>query len=185
MTRPTATVVAALLLAGATVLGGCSSSHPSPAAPATGFGAWPSFLPSPTTAGTAHGSTADPALSYSGSPVVVDLGGTTVTVDVQGPAYPAGTALNAPQVVATFTVVLTDASAPVALGTAHFDVVDHTGAVHELAPAAGRSIPATVRPGSTTTLELTATVPTGEGMLRYAPDGTGTAAAWDYVAETD
>ncbi len=182
MTRPT-TAVAALLVAGATMLAGCSSSTPVPAA--TGIGAWPSFLPSPTAPGTAHGSTADPALSFSGSPVVVEVAGATVTVDVQGPAYPAGTALNATQVDCTFTVVLRDASAPVALDKARFDVLDRTGAVHDLAPVAGSSSPTTVRPGATTTLELTATVPSGEGMLRYAPDGTGTAAAWDYVAETD
>jgi hypothetical protein len=183
MDRPTA--AAALLLAVATTLAGCSSATPSPAASATGIGAWPSFLPSPTAAGAAHGSTADPALSFAGGPVVVDVAGATVTVDVQGPSYPAGTPLNATQVACTFTVVLRDASAPVALGGAHFDVLDHTGAVHDLAPAPGRPLPATVAPGATATLELVATVPAGEGMLRYAPDGTGTAAAWDYVAETD
>ena len=182
MTRRTA---AALLLAVATTLAGCSSATPPPAASATGIGAWPSFLPSPTAAGAAHGSAADPALSFSGSPVVVDVAGATLTVDVQGPAYPAGTPLNAPQVACTFTVVLSDASAPVPLRAAHFDVLDHTGAVHDLAPVAGRPLPATVEPGTTATLELVATVPAGEGMLRYAPDGTGTAAAWDYVAETD
>lgn len=183
MNRRTAT--AALLLAGVTALAGCSSATPSPGASATGIGAWPSFLPSPTAAGAAHGSAADPALSFSGSPVVVDVAGATLTVDVQGPAYPAGTPLNATEVACTFTVVLSDASAPVPLGTAHFDVLDHTGAVHDLAPLPGRPIPAIVEPGATATLELVATVPAGEGMLRYAPDVAGTAAAWDYVAETD
>jgi hypothetical protein len=122
-------------------------------------------------------------MSYAGSPVVIAVPGGIVTVDVQGPAYPASTTVGAASVAATFTVVLSDASAPVDLTKAHFDVLDHTGAVHELTPA--QTIPATVQPGTTTTLRLAATVPSGEGMLRYAPDGSSTAAAWDYVAETD
>jgi hypothetical protein len=184
MTRPTV-VAAALLLAGAAVLSGCSSSTPAPAATATGIGDWPSFLPSPTAAGAAHGSAANPALSYAGSPVVIATGGGTVTVNVQGPTYPGDTKVGADSVQCTFTVVLSDASAPIALDHARFDVLDHTGQVHDLTPPAGQTVPATVQPGATATFELAATVPSGEGMLRYAVDGAGTAAAWDYVAETD
>ncbi len=51
--------------------------------------------------------------------------------------------------------------------------------------AVGAPMPSAVPPGQTITLKLVATVPSGEGLLRYAPDGTGAAAVWDYVAETD
>jgi len=54
-----------------------------------------------------------------------------------------------------------------------------------LNPAEGTSVPAAVPAGQTVTLRLVATVPGGEGLVRYAPDGTHTVAAWDYVAETD
>ncbi len=177
--------LAVLLVAGVSALTACSSAAPSPTPQTTGIGAWPTFLPTPTAEGRAHGSTSDPALSYAGSPVVVALPSGTVTVDVQGPSYPAGTALGATEVTCTFTVVLSDASTPVTLTGARFDVLDHTGGVHALTPAPGQTIPATVQPGTATTLLLAATVPSGEGMLRYAPDGGGAAAAWDYVAETD
>jgi hypothetical protein len=177
---------ALLLAAGLAVLTGCSTAagahQPSASA---GIGAWPTFLPSPAAAGQAHGSTSDPAMSYAGSPVVVDLGSSKVTVNVQGPSYPANTKVGADHVLCTFTVVLSGASEPVNLSTARFDVLDHTGSVHVLRAAPGSSVPSEVQPAQTVTLHLVATVPSGEGLLRYAPDGTSDAAGWDYVAETD
>jgi len=171
------------------LLTGCSAApHPAkPTPPPTdaGIGGWPTFLPSPTDAARAHGSMADPAMSYAGSPVVVDLGHSTVTVNMQGPSYPANTKLGAEQVACTFTVVLSQASHPVNLRTARFDVLDHAGTIHALRPAPDTPLPATVQPSQTVTLHLTATIPSGEGLLRYAPDGNNNAAAWDYVAETD
>ena len=177
---------AMLLAASIAVVSGCSvaSDAPQPGAD-SGIGAWPTFLPSPTHAGPAQGSVADPAMSYAGSPVVIDLGHGTLTVNVQGPSYPADTKVGADQVPCTFTVVLSEASQAANLDTARFDVLDHAGTVHVLRPVSGRTTPAAVQPGRTITLHLVATVPTGEGLLRYAPDGTKTAASWDYVAETD
>jgi hypothetical protein len=124
-------------------------------------------------------------MSYAGSPVIVDLGRGSVTVNVQGPSYPADTKVGALRVACTFTVVLSEAGRAVDLGAADFNVLDHAGAVHVLRPVPGATVPAAVRPDQPVTLHLVATVPSGEGLLRYAPDGGDTAAAWDYVAETD
>lgn len=181
------TTAATLLLAAATALAGCTPATPSGTASdaASGIGAWPTFLPTPTGGGEARGSVADPALSYAGSPVVVTLPGGTATVDVQGPSYPADTPVGADQVACTFTVTVSAAGAPVDLAAARFDVLDHTGALHGLTPAPGRTVPDAVAPGATATLTLVTTLPSGEGMLRYAPDGGVAAAVWDYVAETD
>jgi hypothetical protein len=188
MTRRKTTLVV-LLVACAAVLAGCAHGGATPAAAArtqtAGIGDWPTFLPTPSDAGRSHGSAADPAMSYAGSPVVITLDQGTVTANVQGPTFPAGTKLGATQVACTFAVVLSDASRAVALDTARFDVLDHQGTAHALQPASGQTLPATVQPGQTVTLDLVATVPAGEGQLRYAPDGTHTAAAWDYVVETD
>lgn len=174
-----------LLTTSAVVLAGCATAPSAAPAETAGIGAWPTFLPTPSPAGTAHGSAAAPALSYAGSPVVVALDQGAVTANVQGPTYPAGTTVGATQVTCTFTVVLSGASATVAVDSTRFDVLDHQGGVHPVQPAPGPTPPTAVEPGQTVTLDLVATVPTGEGQLRYAPDGTHTVAAWDYVTETD
>lgn len=174
-----------LLTTGAVVLTGCAPATSAAPAETAGIGAWPTFLPTPSPAGTAHGSAAAPALSYAGSPVVVALDQGTVTANVQGPTYPAGTTVGAIEVTCTFTVVLSGASATVAVDSARFDVLDHQGTVHALRPAPGQAVPTSLQAGQTLTLDLVATVPSGEGLLRYSPDGTHPVAAWDYVTETD
>jgi hypothetical protein len=182
MTRRATLVV--LLAVGAAALTGCSTAVSTPAQTA-GIGAWPTFLPTPAAAAAAHGSAADPAMSYAGSPVTVALDHGTVTADVQGPTFPAGTKVGSTELACTFAVQLSDASQTVALGTARFDVLDHQGTVHALQPAPGQTLPASLEPGQTLTLDLVATLPSGEGLLRYSPDGTHPVAAWDYVTETD
>jgi hypothetical protein len=139
----------------------------------------------PTTAPVVvHGSVASPAMSYTGSPVVVSTGSGDLGIDVQGPAYPSSTKVGATSVPCTFTVTLSGASAAVGLARAHFDLLDHLGVVHQVKVVSG-SIPSTVRPGQSVTVHLTATVPSGEGLLRFYPSSAGSASGWDYVAETD
>jgi len=166
---------------------GCAAAPAAvqPSVTASGIGDWPSFLPSPTANGVAHGSADSPALSYPGSPVIVQLATGRVTVDVEGPALPPDTKLNADQVACTFTITLDDSDTAVPLAASQFDVVDHTGAVHALAPVASTTAPARVDPHQTVTLKLAATLPSGEGMLRYHPTEGVVVAAWDYIAETD
>lgn len=178
------------LAAGTVLVAGCAAASTSPpsstAAPTvgSGIGAWPAFLPAPTTAGVAHGSTTSPAMSYPGSPVIVSTGSAEVTVEVDGPAYPADTAVGAMQVPCTFVVTFSAATASVNIGAARFDVLDHTGGVHPLKVASG-VLPHALDPGRTATVRLVATLPSGEGLIRFYPSGTQTAAGWDYVAETD
>lgn len=193
--RSAARVGAAALLALLVALtSGCStSSQPAPAASTSspvasdgesGIGSWPTFLPSPSAGGVAHGSVATPALSFPGSPVVVDLDAGGVRLAVDGPTYPASTKVGAAQVDCVFTVVFSEATAPVTLSGAQFDVLDHSGAVHRL--AVHGTLPASLAPGSSLTVTATGTLPSGQGLLRFYPPGSSTAAAaWDYVAETD
>lgn len=123
-------------------------------------------------------------MSYPGSPVVVSTGSGQLQVQVEGPAYPADTKVGAEQVPCTFTVTLSAATGTVGLGSARFDVLDHTGGVHPLRFASG-GLPATLTTGRVATVRLVATLPSGEGLLRFYPAGTQAAAGWDYVAETD
>ena len=178
--RPVAAIIAALV-----VLSGCSAAGATPTPSGTGIGDWPTFLPTPSAEGIAHGSPANPAMSYAGSPVIVALDGAEMTVDVEGPSYPADTKLGADRVACTFTVTLRSASTNVELRAARFDLLDHSGAVHPLRLIKGTSIPRTLRPGQTVQVRLTTTVPSGEGFVRFYPKGSAAAAGWDYVAETD
>lgn len=181
MNRITASVtvgLAALLLAGCTAAGAAPAS-----APDAGIGAWPTFLPSPTAAAIAHGDAASPAMSFAGSPVVVATKSGRMRVDVQGPSDPPATPLNAPEVDCTFTVTFSQASASIPLRAGMFDVFDSSGATHALTPT--EPLPASLAPGESRTVQLRATLPAGEGMLRITPDGTAIVAAWDYVIEDD
>lgn len=181
----TRTARPALLVAtGLILLSGCAAA-PAATSSAAGIGEWPSFLPTPSAAGLAHGSTTDPAMSYAGSPVLVTIGDAEVLVDLEGPAYPADTKVGADSVHCTFRVTLSGATARVDLAGASFDLLDNAGTVHRLAVDPSTPLQA-VRPGRTVALTLTTTVPSGEGFVRFYPDGGPDAAAgWDYVAETD
>lgn len=167
------------------LIAGCSSTPVADRSSggASGIGDLPSFLPAPTSNAVVHGSAASPAMSYPGSPVTVELATGHVTVDVAGPSLPPDTKLNADQVVGTFTITLRDADTTVLVAASQFDVLDHNGGVHPLATSV--SVPTEVDPHKTVTFTLYATLPSGEGLLRYHPTATGVVAAWDYVAETD
>jgi hypothetical protein len=168
------------------LVAGCSASGAVPASgTASGIGDLPTFLPTGTSDGVARGSADSPAMSYPGRPVIVQLATGHVTVDVEGPSFPPDTKLNADQVVCTFTITLRDSDTTVPLAASQFDVLDHTGGVHPLAVATSTTLPGTVVPGQATTFTLSATLPSGEGLIRYHPAGERAVAAWDYVAETD
>lgn len=182
MTRIARTALA--VSTGLVLLSGCVAA-PAPTSTEAGIGDWPTFLPTPSAAGLAHGSVTDPAMSYAGSPVLVDTGDAEVQVDLEGPSYPADTTVGADSVHCTFRVTFSGATTRIDLAGATFDLLDNAGAVHHLAvdPATPLKV---VRPGRTIALTLTTTVPSGEGFVRFYPDGGPDAAAgWDYVAETD
>jgi hypothetical protein len=63
--------------------------------------------------------------------------------------------------------------------------VDHTGGVHIVTSVASAAAPPEVAPHQTVTFKLTASLPSGEGLIRYHPADGVVLAAWDYVAETD
>ncbi len=167
------------------MLSGCSGAGVTPTPGGAGIGDWPTFLPTPSAEGVAHGSPSNPAMSFAGSPVIVTLDGAEITVNVEGPSYPADTKLGDDRVACTFTVTLRSASTDLDLRAARFDLLDHSGAVHPLKSIKGTSIPRTLRPGQTVQVRLTTTVPSGEGFVRFYPEGSEATAGWDYVAETD
>jgi hypothetical protein len=178
------------LVLSAGLLVGCSVTGPAdtPASPAgaeSGIGSWPTFLPSPAQQGTPVGSLESPAMSYPGSPVVVRVGTAQALMDVEGPSYPSDTKVGAEEVRCTFTVTISQVSAPISMRTASFDVLDSQGGLHQVAAAPHHRVPDQLEPGHRYTLALVGVVPAGEGLLRYYPSTAGAVVAWDYVAETD
>jgi hypothetical protein len=135
-----------------------------------------------------HASSAHPALAIQGDTVIVTLphGGARATA--VGPDVPAINPMTAPTTArGAFTVTLTATGAAVPLDEDEFAIVDEQGQIHHpsVRVAGGRPLPATVRPGHTVTLTVSAVLPVGGGRLEWAPTSPKPAVGWDFDLETD
>lgn len=179
----------------AIAVGGCDSAasgHPTPHPAATthqAYGSLPSYLPTdPVPADRALiGTTAKPALASQGDTVDVRrTGGGSVRATVTGPAVPAqGLSSTTPIATCTFTISLQAGTRRVAVRVADFAIRDHFGARHALRPVASPAPSPVLEPGRSTSFQLRAFLPTGEGLVRWAPDARHVVASWDFVVETD
>ena len=78
------------------------------------------------------------------------------------------------------------AAGAVPISLADFSSIDDFGNVYRPAFVAGQPVPPRVlRPGATVSFELRAVMPTGEGLMRWAPDGRNIVAKWDFIVEND
>ncbi len=69
---------------------------------------------------------------------------------------------------------------------ADFDTIDHLQTVYKLALAPGQPpLPAALHTGQSLNFKVQAVMPTGEGLMRWAPDGNNIVAKWDYQVEND
>jgi hypothetical protein len=172
---------------------GCGASQHRPRAaspaPSAGYGSLPSFLPTASFQpdSVLTGSAARPALTTEGDGVRVSLPGAAVLATVSGPVVPGeGLPFQAPATTCTWTVTLSDASADVAIVVADFSTLDHLGVVYQVNTVPGMAAPpAMMVPGQTATFMLRAVMPTGEGLLRWAPGGQNIVASWDFEVEND
>jgi hypothetical protein len=118
-----------------------------------------------------------------------------VLATVVGPSVPAGVAEKAQDdddggsdtAPCTFTVTFRSASGVVPLDSGAFTILDERGQIHRLLvrSAGGGAPPARVTPGRPVTLMMAATLPEGEGALRWAPDGPRVIAGWVFGLELD
>jgi hypothetical protein len=189
--------VAATLAVAATSAGlaGCGTSphphlHPA-AARATPLGSYPSFLPKDTlnqgTDTVLTGTAARPALTSQGDVVKVRTGHWSVLITVTGPQVPGeGLPFQASADTCTWTVTMSGATGPVPVKAADFTAIDNQGNVYKPALVKGQPRPpAELKPGQQVKFELRAVEATGEGLMRWAPDGTHIVAKWDFVVEND
>ncbi|GAA2750100.1 hypothetical protein [Amnibacterium kyonggiense] len=180
---------AAVLVAAAIALTGCASASPHPAA-SDAYGSLPSWLPKDTSEPNSMlvGDVRHPAVTSEGDAVEVHLpGGGSVRVTVVGPEVPGeGLPVQPEDTTCTWTVTMSDATAPVAVRAGDFDTLDHLGTVYRLAAVPGRpAIPRTLLPGRTIRFALRAAMPTGEGLMRYSGGTDSVLANWDFVVEND
>jgi hypothetical protein len=68
-----------------------------------------------------------------------------------------------------------------------FTIRDQLGQFHRLTVtnAAGGTVPAELVAGRTLILNLKGVLPSGDGQLRWAPEGAVPVASWDFIVEVD
>ena len=155
----------------------------------TKFGGLPAFLPksSITPDSTLTGSIGRMALTTQGDTVKVVLPHGTVLVTVSGPVVPGeGLPYQARATTCTWTVTFAHATTAVPVSLDQFDTIDHGGVVYHPNFVTGTPTPPTVlQAGQRTTFELRAVMVTGEGLMRWAPDGNNIEGEWDFEVEND
>jgi hypothetical protein len=199
---PWSAPLAALLLA----LAGCSAAsagHGANPAAAGGqasrgqansaatYGGYPTYLPSGTlnyhSDTVLTGTVQRPALTSQGDGVKVKTPQWSVLVTVTGPEVPGeGLPYQAPTTTCTWIVTMSGATGPVPVSASDFSSIDDENNVYRPALVAGQPKPPPVlRPGQKISFELRAVEATGEGLMRWAPDGRNIVAKWDFVVEND
>jgi hypothetical protein len=133
------------------------------------------------------GSVTRPALTSEGDAVEVHSGTGSVVVTVSGPDVPGeGLPYQPPATTCTFRITFASATTATPISIADFNAVDHLGAVYQMTTVPDQPpIPASVGPGQSVSFELRAVMPTGEGLMRWAPDTQKIVASWDFVVEND
>lgn len=190
-------VIAAVLLVAAVLAGtlaGCSAPAVHTAKSAADkqdskYGTLPGFLPKQSfdDDSVLTGSVARPALTTEGDGVRVGSGADAVLVTVTGPEVPGeGLPYQTSATTCTWTITIKAGSKAVPISTKDFSTSDHLGAVYTLQLVAGQPVPpSTVAPDTSVTFELRTVMVVGEGLLRWAPDGTHPVALWDFEVEND
>jgi hypothetical protein len=173
-------------------LAGCSSSgaaDPSASSVEQSYGSLPTYLPSSAIIPDSilTGTADRPALTTEGDAVDVAVGSASVQATVSGPVVPGeGLPKQQEATTCTWTVTLSRATTTMPIDIADFTSLDHLGAVYKVAAVPGQPrIPRSIAPGQTRRFELRAVMPTGEGLMRWAPDGDKILASWDFEVETD
>jgi hypothetical protein len=184
---PRSALLAALLLA----LAGCSSASAVSTASKAADSGYPTYLPSSTlhyhSDAVLTGTVQRPALTNEGDYVRVKTPRWSVLMTVTGPQVPGeGLPYQASSDTCTWVVTMSGATAPVPVSVADFSSIDDANNVYRPYFVTGQPKPPPVlRPGQKISFELRAVEATGEGLMRWAPDGHNIVAKWDYVVEND
>ena len=179
--------------AGVVVLGlsACGSHSSNPYAGGKFSPKFPSFLPAKTLRasddGVLTGTASKPALTVEGGAVEVKTPAWSVQVVVSGPVVPGeGLPYQPAGTTCTWTVTMSNATAPVPIALADFNSIDHLGRIYHLTFVQGQPVPpSTLTPARKISFELRSYEAVGEGLMRWAPIGQKIVAMWDYEVEND
>jgi hypothetical protein len=153
------------------------------------YGGLPSYLRTvPNSAdATVTASPGAPKLSVQGEPVSIELAsGASALATASGPVVPPFVAPPPPTVTATFTVTVAKVEGSVPIRLQDFTLRDQeAGLIHPQYVRGEVTPPSTAKPSGLTTFQVTAVLPTGEGILQWAPGGGKVLVAWDFTVEDD
>lgn len=153
------------------------------------YGALPTYLPSNTVDNNApiRGTAARPAVTSEGDQVLADVAGAHVVAEVDGPVVPGEGLPDPPETTTcTWTITIRTTGRSLPLSVQDFNSLDHLGTIYRMAAVPGRPrIPTVVRPGHSVRFEVRAVMPTGEGVMRWAPDRQHILGEWDFTVEND
>jgi hypothetical protein len=183
-------VAAVVAVAAAASVGAYLADRGNSTPAADRYGQLPSWLPSAKVpvGRLVTATAAEPRLAVQGDTVAVRLPRGMVLATLVGPVVPEEGEFPVPETSrCTFTVTFTSASGVVPLGGKAFTIVDELGHVHDPVVTArgGGPVPARVPPGRTVTLTVTDVLPTGDGGVRWSPQGAKPIVAWDFDVEID
>jgi hypothetical protein len=128
-----------------------------------------------------------PGLTVTGGYVQVKTPTFSVLAVVNGPVVP-GEGLPVIQrfTTCTWTISLSHVKGTVPISVADFDSIDHLQTAYTMTVVPGQPpLPTTLRTGQSLSFKVRAVMPTGEGLMRWAPDGNNVVAKWDYQVEND
>jgi hypothetical protein len=150
------------------------------------YGGLPGWLPKSTVpvGRVVVASPAHPALAVEGDTVAVGLPEGHFQVTAVGPTVPEEGQFPVPSTSpCSFTVTFAKGTGAVPLQPTDFTIVDEQGALHHPQVEVPGS-QASVGPQAVT-VKITDVLPTGNGQLRWAPDGAHPLVSWDFDVEID
>ena len=158
--------------------------------PAAKYGQLPSWLPRATipVGRLVTASASRPSIAVQGDTVAVHLAHGRVRALTVGPAVPEEGQFPVPETTeCTFVVTFTAASGAVPIDPKAFTIADELGHIHRptVTRMGGGAPPSHVLPGQATTLVVRDVLPTGDGALRWTPQGTRPIVSWDFDVEID
>jgi hypothetical protein len=136
---------------------------------------------------TVTGTVANPGLTVNGGYVQVKTPTFSALAVVNGPVVP-GEGLPVIQqfTTCTWTISLSHVKGTVPISVADFDSINHLQTVYTMTLVPGQPpLPTSLHTGQSLSFEVRAVMPTGEGLMRWAPDGNNIVAKWDYQVEND
>jgi hypothetical protein len=136
---------------------------------------------------TIAGSVAHPGLTVNGGYVAVHTPSFSALAVVNGPVVPGeGLPVIQGYTTCTWTISLSHVRGKVPISVADFDSIDHLQTTYKMALVPGQvPLPSALHTGQTLSFKVRTVMPTGEGLMRWAPNGNNIVAKWDYQVEND